>query len=1052
MYTTASVWAKAIDVAGNSVRQLLVPAGKLDINATGETVDNEYGSWPATREGAPDKAHLIARLPALSTTGRISWAGSKTLIDPLIVEKSYRGALEFRNHDEPNSLRRPQIGALHSILGFRASGIKEPGIVVMPTGTGKTETMLAVLVAARPRRVLVIVPTAALREQIASKFETLGILQKHRIVEPSALRPAVGRLEHGIATEDDSRQFVNSCNIIVATPNSLSACTPEAKRVIIDECTDLMVDEAHHSAAPTWASIIQAFEGRPTLLFTATPFREDGASLPGKIIFRFPLREAQRDGYYTRIEYRAILSLGDVDRELAQEATQRLRNDLAAGFDHILLARADSIAAATKILQIYCGIADDLNPKIIHQAVSTKKRKDFFNSLQDRSSRIIVCVDMLGEGFDLPQLKIGAIHCARKSLSPMIQLIGRFTRTSSDQKLGTASVFVARAPGASLSPVHELLREDADWNLLLHDITERKSTQAEEISEFESSFAATPDNVPITLIKPKVSAVVYRAPSEDWEPASALDHYGVNRVVGQEIAVGAGGTVAWLILDVRDFPRWGKIPGFEDRTFELILMYFDRARRLLYIHGSATSDDYRDLAECVAGTGVQAIFGIDTFRVFHGFDRLVPSNVGLKDVRDHFMRFSLFTGSDVSEALDPADAYGKSQTHIATSGFENAERTTISAAVSGRIWSMRSAANLKEWVEWCDTQGAKMLDSSIGPSDLFSKLIIPQRIEKRPPHALLGVDWPWEIYLGPGYTRTVAFDGVEIPMAHASWEVDDFSTDGPFQFSLIGPSWRVKYRARIESNGLRYEEVSDGATTSSRGLEVPLFEWLNKNKLTLFLAGDRMIEKDRYLEPQIDLPSIDRSRLSAIDWDGVNFRVESQTSERKPDSIQAFMSSYLRKKEDFDVLIDDDRAGEAADLVGLRVDGPDLVVTLVHCKYSTSSVPGARLNDLYEVCGQAIRSAKWRQKGASPLLNHLAQRARRYKEKTGVSPFEVGNFSRLVRLQEEVPLLRPRFHMIIAQPGLSVAACKDEHLRLFAGVDSYVKAVAKSSLDVLCSP
>ena len=151
-----------------------------------------------------------------------------------------------------------------------------------------------------------------------------------------------------------------------------------------------------------------------------------------------------------------------------------------------------------------------------------------------------------------------------------------------------------------------------------------------------------------------------------------------------------------------------------------------------------------------------------------------------------------------------------------------------------------------------------------------------------------------------------------------------------------------------------------------------------------------MIDGDRYLAPQHDLPPIDPSRLTAINWDGVNFRVESQTSQRKPESIQAFMSSYLRAEEQFDVLIDDDRSGEAADLVGLQVDRSELVVTLVHCKYSSAVIPGARLADLYEVCGQAVRSAKWRQKGADPLLSHLARRARDFKARTGISSLRGG--------------------------------------------------------------
>jgi superfamily II DNA or RNA helicase len=49
---------------------------------------------------------------------------------------------------------------------------------------------------------------------------------------------------------------------------------------------------------------------------------------------------------------------------------------------------------------------------------------------------------MLGEGFDLPNLKIAAIHNIRKSLPITVQLAGRFTRTKFDESLGNASIIV----------------------------------------------------------------------------------------------------------------------------------------------------------------------------------------------------------------------------------------------------------------------------------------------------------------------------------------------------------------------------------------------------------------------------------------------------------------------------------------------------------------------------------------------------------------------------------------------------------------------------------
>jgi hypothetical protein len=153
----------------------------------------------------------------------------------------------------------------------------------------------------------------------------------------------------------------------------------------------------------------------------------------------------------------------------------------------------------------------------------------------------------------------------------------------------------------------------------------------------------------------------------------------------------------------------------------------------------------------------------------------------------------------------------------------------------------------------------------------------------------------------------------------------------------------------------------------------------------------------------------------------------------------------------FDILIDDDRSGEAADLVGISVDGAELSVTLIHCKYSSQSTPGARLADLYDLCGQAVRGAKWRQHGAEPLLRHLDRRAQAYASRTGLSPFEVGGIDDLYRIRVVAPQLRPRFTTIVAQPGLSASVCSDEQLRLLAGADSYVRAVTKGAFLVHCS-
>ncbi|MFI2507381.1 DEAD/DEAH box helicase [Streptomyces sp. NPDC018972] len=1052
---TSKVWAQQVAFARNVVRQLLVPSGPLEVLETAASLEvaSVQGRWPAIRAGGKEPEQLTAVIPTVRTGGRVGWIGDSALRSPQAVLDSFVDGIGFRDHAEPHALRRPQIGALHSVIGYWASGVTAPGIVVMPTGTGKTETMLALLVAARPERLLVLVPTAALRDQIAAKFESLGILHTHQIVTPSVMRPVVGKLLHGFRDAAEAAAFAAACNVVVATPHALQACEPEAREVLLAAFSHLMVDEAHHAPAPSWSRVVEAFSDRHVLLFTATPFREDGRPVPGRTIFRFPLREAQRDGYFTPVNYRAVLSLEDTDRALAQLAVTQLRADLDAGLDHIVMARARSIARAKELGVLYQSLAPELNPTVLHEKVATRARRAALAALQDRSCRIVVCVDMLGEGFDLPALKIAALHDVKKSLSPMIQFIGRFTRsTSTNSTIGTASVFVARDPSVALSPLRELLREDADWDTILHDITERATASVEELSDFEASFTDAPEEVSVTVLEPKMSAIAHRAPGHNWTPERALAVYGDGRILDSTIAVNTTSTVAWFVVENRSEVRWGAPQALEQITYELIIMYFSRIRGLLYIHGSNNTGDYRELAQAVLGMDSRPVTGMVTFRVLGHMERLIPTNVGLLDSRDHFNRFSMHVGSDVYEALTTADRQGKSQTHIAASGFRNGEKTTISAALSGRFWSMQTAPNLKAWTNWCDEQGAKLTDTSIDLASVMDGFIFPEDLTERPEGVLIAAEWPWPLFTGSGPGPQISYAGTSYPAVDVALEVADHSPTGPFRVRLATPVWQISYSADFTHNGLTYTpDASDGHVRSGIH-EYPLQEWINRNKPTLFLAGDKMITaEDRLLAPRKDLAPFDRRRLTVLDWAEVDIQKEAQTATREPDSIQAYISAHLQESHEFDVLIDDDRAREAADLVGMKIDGDELVVTLVHCKYSSEPTPGGRVADLYELCGQAVRGAKWRQDHLSPLLNHLDRRARSFRARTGVSPFEVGNIEELYRIRELAPQLRPRIRTVLAQPGLSAAACTEEQLRLLAGAETYVHALTRGTFVVYCS-
>lgn len=548
-----------------------------------------------------------------------------------------------------------------------------------------------------------------------------------------------------------------------------------------------------------------------------------------------------------------------------------------------------------------------------------------------------------------------------------------------------------------------------------------------------------------------MSAIAHLAPSSGWSPLNAEEVFPSDVLLGSRVVIGSDGSVAWFVIERTGVVRWGNVQGLAETSFELVIMYFDSVRRILYVNSSANSSDFRALARAVLGDGARTVSGPSTYRVLHGLERLIPTNVGLLDVMNQFRRFSMHVGPDVMEAFEESGTHDKSQTHIATSGFDDGERVSISAALSGRFWSARSARNLKEWVDWCDRQGGKLLDESIRLEDVLESFVIPQDVTERPPFVLLAAEWPWQVYLGTRATPIADHHGARYLLPDVQLDVTDHGTSGPFAIAASTSAWKLHYTATADERGLTYAAVGEDAVVETPGTSTPLSAWLNVNKPTLVLEGDRVIDSgDRLLARREDLPPYPRSSLEVLGWEGVDRRVESQGRERRPDSIQAFMSRHLQETQNYTVLLDDDGSGEVADLVGLTVEDGELVITLAHCKYSAAATAGARLQDLYEVCGQAMRSARWRQNGLKPLLANLHRRAGKKAEHTGESPFEVGDVAALFHVREIAPQLRPRFRVIIAQPGLSAERVTADQLQLLAGAAAYLRSRANASLLVYC--
>ena len=159
-------------------------------------------------------------------------------LTPNEIAESWKGLFCFKKENGTiMGLRSPQIGALHSMLAHVEDG-EERAIVVMPTGTGKTETMLAFLIANMCKKVFVVVPSDALRSQIAKKFKDLGLLPKLGIVPQDINKPIVSMIKKSL---DDSawKNTIDNSNVIITTMATAERISPNIRSYLREQISYL---------------------------------------------------------------------------------------------------------------------------------------------------------------------------------------------------------------------------------------------------------------------------------------------------------------------------------------------------------------------------------------------------------------------------------------------------------------------------------------------------------------------------------------------------------------------------------------------------------------------------------------------------------------------------------------------------------------------------------------------------------------------------------------------------------------------------------------------
>ena len=272
-------------------------------------------------------------------------------------------------------------------------------------------------------------------------------------------------------------------------------------------------------------------------------------------------------------------SRSPLDEQIAVEVARLLAEP--AHKSSAALIRASSRARAEELARLYG--AHGVAVMVLHSGLGETRQQSIIEGLKNGTHRAVAVVGMLGEGFDLPRLRIVGYHDKHKSLPATAQLIGRLARA--DAHYPQPSVVVA-VRDVDVYPelegaVRGLYEEDADWATVLPGIIDEQVAEDLENRAYAAAFTPAPPSLAVEAIQPIRRSVVFEIP-----PGTTLPNGFFTNGVPRELQPGCvvrGSTIFYSHLDAIGQtllvvtssvarPEWLNDPGLDVATHDLHLV------------------------------------------------------------------------------------------------------------------------------------------------------------------------------------------------------------------------------------------------------------------------------------------------------------------------------------------------------------------------------------------------------------------------------------------------------------------------------------------------
>ncbi|MBM4066603.1 MAG: helix-turn-helix domain-containing protein [Planctomycetes bacterium] len=370
-------------------------------------------------------------------------------------------SLEF-NVEENLLLRDPQREAYSAANDFFIKGGRS-AIIQLPVGCGKTGLIAILPLGIVRGRVLVIAPNLTIKEELSRALDVTNkrfcFWNKCRVMQPDSMLagPYLATLDSVDANIHDCTQS----HIVLTNIQQLASGADRWLPLFSNDFFDMiLVDEGHHSAAPSWKKVFGKFQKAKVVNLTATPFRSDQQEIEGELVYRYSFKRAMIKGYIKKIQatyvapeeiyftyegnekhhtLEEVLRLKEEEwfsrgvamspvcnKSIVDASLDKLEKLRQSGTRHQLIAVACSVNHARQIRSLF--MERGYEAAEIHSQMPPDKQAEVIQKLRTGILDCIIQVQMLGEGFDHPLLSVAAIFRPFRTLPPYVQFVGRIMR------------------------------------------------------------------------------------------------------------------------------------------------------------------------------------------------------------------------------------------------------------------------------------------------------------------------------------------------------------------------------------------------------------------------------------------------------------------------------------------------------------------------------------------------------------------------------------------------------------------------------------------------